>query len=294
MGIKKLYGQALMCFKNVAGLDAAKKLDTWLRYRRRLNLKSPTTLADKVSYIEMHDQSPLATECSDKFAVRQFVARKGYEHTLVPLAGGVWNKVAEIDFNALPNSCVIKATHGYKMNYFITDKAKLDIEECKKRLNKWLNTTFGIYTMEPHYIKIPHRLYAEEYLGDMTGLVDYKFHCLNGKATFVLTVSDRIAREGQPMQATLNLYDMQWNPIDGLVKSNLEVPGNWDVPRPKHFDEMHEMVEKLAEEFQFVRVDLYEWNGHIYFGEMTFSPACCVFPYFKDDFNLRMGRMLYL
>ena len=112
MNIKVAYGKVLTGISRIFGVDNAKKFDTRLRFRRNLNLKHPKSLADKVTYIELHDPSPLAPECTDKYAVRQYVKNKGLEDILVPLAGGPWSKIEDIDFKALPDSFVFKATHG--------------------------------------------------------------------------------------------------------------------------------------------------------------------------------------
>ena len=293
--VKIIYGKCLWMVRKICGIDTAKKIDSYLRFHRKLNLKNPTTLADKVCWIELHAQSPLAPACTDKFEVRKYVSEKGYGHTLVPLAWeGVWNCVDEIDFDSLPESFVIKATHGCKMNYFVPDKSKLDVNECKKRLNHWLNTTYGLYSMEPHYENIPHRLYAECYLGDMSGLIDYKFFCLNGVPRYVVAYSNRKADENKHMQVTLDLYDMDWNVLPGLKQFNNEVPGSGTIPKPKLFEKMKEMARGLAQDLKFVRIDLYELNEQIYFGEMTFSPACCVFPCFSEKLIKDMGEDLKL
>lgn len=279
----------------IFGLDFSKKFDTRLRFHRVLNLKNPTTLADKVSYIELHEQLPLASRCTDKYAVRKYITEKGYGDSLVPLAyEGVWSSVEEINFDILPERFVIKATHGCKMNYFVPDKTKLDINDCKKTLRKWLGTSYGKYSIEPHYLSIPHRLYAEEYLEEMSNLIDYKIHCLNGIPRFILVLSERKVDKDKPMQVTVDLFDTSWNVIHEVVRSNLEIPGNGNIPKPKHLAEMLKMAADLASEFKFVRIDLYELNDKIYFGEMTFSPACCVFPSFSERFNRKMGKYLKL
>lgn len=165
---KKIYGAILHAIRIAAGIDAAKKFDARLRYHRKLDLKNPKTLADKVSYIELHEQSPLAPMCTDKYAVRDYVRSKGLGDILIPLAyDGVWDSEDEIDFDSLPQSFVLKATHGCKMNYIVRDKSKLDVEDCKAKMKSWLSTTYGTYSMEPHYEKIPHRLYAETYLENL-------------------------------------------------------------------------------------------------------------------------------
>ncbi len=291
--VKNIYGTLLCGYSKVFGMDAAKKFDTRFRFGRKLNLKEPKSLADKVTYIELHEQSPLASTCTDKYAVREYVSSKGLEDILVPLAGGPWENAAEIDFDALPDDFVIKATHGCKMNYLVPNKSELDQEDCRKTADGWLKVTYGTYSMEPHYAKIKPRLYAERYLGDMSGLTDYKFHCLNGKPMFVLALTDRKVIPNAPMQVTMDLFDMEWKPIDdAIVGFGDEKAGCGNVPKPECFEKMCEVAEILSADFKFVRVDLYEKDGKVLFGELTFSPACCVFPYLSQQFLDDMGENL--
>lgn len=292
MNTKRLYGYLLQAMSAVAGIDTTKKFDTYFRFKKRLNLKNPQTLSDKVSYIELHEQSPLALECADKYAVREYVRKKGLADILIPVFGEAWNRVEDVDFDKLPNCFVLKATHGCKMNYIVLDKDKLDIEKCKQEMQKWLDTTYGTFSVEPHYTCIPHRIYAEQYLQEANELVDYKFHCMNGQPQFVLTCSNRKSITGKAMQVTLDLFDMQWKSISALVSARAEVPGKGVVPKPKGFAEMVKIAQRLSEDFKFVRVDLYELEEKIYFGELTFSPACGVFPYFTKKFDTEMGRLL--
>lgn len=292
MNYKAIYADLLGMIKFVCGVDTAKRFDTYLRFRRKLNLKNPQTLADKVSYIELHEQNELTMKCTDKYEVRSYIANKGYADILVPIAGGPWNLYEDIDFEQLPDSFALKATHGCKMNYMVPDKEKLRLDECKEEVNRWLKTTYGTYSMEPHYINIPHRIYAEKYLGGMSGLIDYKFHCLNGVPQFVLTITDRKTDGDKAMKATLDLFDMQWNSIPEVVGANSEQAGNGNVAKPECFDEMVRIATDLSRDFKFVRVDLYEINHKVMFGELTFSPACCVFPYLSEKFLADMGEKL--
>ena len=129
--------------------------------------------------------------CTDKYAVRDYIREKGLEDILIPVVGGPWENVEDVDFDSLPDSFALKATHGCKMNYLVADKKQLDRKKCKAEMSRWLATTYGAYSMEPHYLTIPHRIYAEEFLADAAQLTDYKFHCANGEPLFVLTVYDR-------------------------------------------------------------------------------------------------------
>lgn len=294
MNVKKIYGWLLSAITKIAGINAAKQFDSKLRFHKKINLKNPESLSDKVSYIELHDQSPLAPMCTDKAEVRKYVVQKGFKDILIPIILEPTDSVEKIDFKKLPETFILKATHGCRMNYIVKDKNRLDEEECKGVMRKWLQTTYGTYSMEPHYLSIPPRIYAEQYIEDMNGLIDYKFHCLNGKPEFCLVCSGRSDKKGESMGVLLSLFDMEWNFIDEIVDYKNEKRGPSDIPKPKQFDRMKEIAAELSKDFKFVRIDLYEYEGKILFGEMTFSPACCVFPYFSDAFDKAMGKKLVL
>lgn len=192
------------------------------------------------------------------------------------------------DLPAFPKSFVLKATHGY----LVPDKSKIDVERCKKEMHRWLKTTYGTYSMEPHYISIPHRIYVEKYLGEMKNMTDYKIHCLNGEPEFVLVMSNRHTDGDKAMKVTIDAYDMNWNPIKEVVGFGSEIPGNNKIQKPSMFEEMKVIARTLAHDFKFVRVDLYQIENKIYFGELTFSPAGCVFAYMSEKFLNEMGEKL--
>lgn len=291
--LKKIYGIFLKILIILFGIDYAKKFDTKLRFKRNLDLKNPKSLADKVTYIELHKQSKLASICTDKYEVRNYVEEKGLKDILVPLIGGPWSNIEEIEFDKLPSSFVIKATHGCKMNYLVPDKEKFDLNDCKKNIKKWLKITYGTYSIEPHYLEIFPRVYAEKYLKEIDGLIDYKFHCINGKVEFILVCSERKYRKKDgKMELYLDLYDSQWNPIFEVVTLGTEKAGKGDIKKPILLDRMKNIAEILSKDFSFVRVDLYQLQEKIYFGELTFSPACCVFPYLTEKFLLEQGKKL--
>lgn len=289
MDIKIYYGVVLMAIMRVAGKDVAKKFDVFFRYHKKIDLKRPKTLRDKVIYIENNCPSPLAAKCTDKWEARFYVTHKGLENILVPVYGKVYSSVNEIDFNALPERFVLKATHGCKMNYFCGDKSKFDINKCKKVLNKWLKETYGTYSGEWHYLDIPHRLYCEQYLDNADNMVDYKFHCFNGEPQFVLVCKNRKISAVGTMKVERFIFDMQWNQIDGLIEHNIS-----NLAPPRYFSEMIKIAKKLSEDFKFVRVDLYQMDEKIYFGELTFTPTNGVFSHYTDEFLIEMGKRLQI
>ena len=283
---KSGYRRLLNAVASIAGPSGAKRFDARFRFGRKLDLKNPKTLADKVSWIELNTENPLAVTCTDKYAVREYVAQKGLGDALIPLCGGPWSTVDEINIDELPKAFVMKATHGCEMNYICKDRSKLDKVDFMTCAKKWLKEDYPRACVEPHYKKIPHRLYVEAFIGGFDGgVVDYKFHCFNGEPCFVLACSDR----GRSVKK--NLYDLDWNPIPGIVGHE---KNDHELPCPKLLGEMIEVSRVLAEDFEFVRVDLYEYNGKVLFGELTFSPASGVFPNFSDEFIEKWGEMLRL
>lgn len=289
---KKVYGYFLMALKNIVSADMAKLFDSKLRFHRTLHLKNPQTLSEKVCWLENHENSALKVKCTDKWDVRAYVASKGLSDLLVPVYGTAYTSSDAIPFQSLPERYVVKATHGCKMNYFCKDKAKFDIQDCKATVDAWLDTTYGAFSAEWHYLDIPHRVYIEQYLDDADKMIDYKFHCFNGIPEFILALSNRDAISGKNMKVTIDMYDMDWNNIAGLQDFHGDKIGKGNLKRPKYFDKMKEIARILSKDFQFVRVDLYEINGKIYFGELTFTPACGIFPYFTDEFDREMGKKL--
>lgn len=282
---RDLYRGLLSGLALCAGTKRAKLLDASIRFGRRLNLDDPQTLADKISWLELNGDRETMARLTDKFEVRGYVEEKGLGDILIPLCGGPWEDISDIDVDALPSQFVLKATHGCEMNYICRDKAALDVADMVAHARKWLASDYPRACVEPHYKLIPHRIYAEQYVGGMDDVVDYKLHCLNGTPSFILTCSNR------ERSLKLNLYDLDWNAIDGL-QGSMKNPG--DIERPSMLSKMVDVSRALSSDFEFVRVDLYEKDGQVYFGELTFSPAVGVLPYYTDEFIAQWGEILHV
>lgn len=290
MDAKSCYGALLMAMMRMMGKDATKKFDAQFRFHRRLNLKNPQTLADKVIYLENHCPSPMAARCTDKWEVRSYVVEKGFADILVPVHGPVCRSFDEIPFDDYPDRFVLKATHGCKMNYFCTNKAALDMTDCRRTLTKWLNTTYGTYSGEWHYFDIPHRIYCEDYLDNTDKIIDYKFFCMNGIPQFVQTCANRDA-SGKRMHVEHQIFDMDWRPLQGLIEATENYA---TIQPPLHLAQMIKIAKELSRDFTFVRVDLYELNDCVYFGELTFTPANGVLSHYSTAFLQEMGDRLHI
>lgn len=158
----------------------------------------------------------------------------------------------------------MKANNGSGGHYICTDKSKLDKVKVIESMNATLKAVSHLRNTEPHYCAIKPMILAEELMGDGTVLpIDYKFHCIKGKVADVFVVCER---ETGAKYCTL---DVNWKP---LPYTKAEFLPKRIPDKPEHLKEMIALAERLASDFEFVRVDLYDFNGNIYFGELTFSP----------------------
>lgn len=243
-----------------------------LQYRyithHKCNLKNPKRYTEKLQYLRLYvyPKWKEVSECADRVAVRNYVAKKGFEDILIPSFGS-YAHFDDIPFDTLPNSFVLKCSHASGFNIIVRDKSQLDKEEARKKMEKWLSMDYGKKTVERHYSPIPPRILVEGFIGDEEHLpTEYKIHVYNGKAKNLYVVTGR----GEDIRYT-ELYT-DWTPFDGSQFNGWKKA---DVcpPRPDNFDEMIRIAEALCAPFPFVRCDLYSVRGKIYFGEMTFTPA---------------------
>lgn len=247
----------------------SKKWYIELQYRyithQRLDLKNPLRYTEKLQYLRLYTfpKNELVSKCAGRASVRDYIKENGFEDTLIPIFG-VFEKFDDIDFSKLPNQFVMKATHACAFNYICLDKSKIDMPALRKQFNKWLKTDYGKKTVEPHYSSIKKEIIIEHYLGNAP--TEYKIHVFNGVARYMYVVT------GRGTDIRYNNYYIDWTPFDG-AQFNGWKKRDEEIPIPENWDEMVKMSEKLGKPFPFVRVDLYNINGKIYFSEMTFTPA---------------------
>lgn len=242
------------------------KLQYKIKNGERLDLRNPTKFTEKIQWYKIYHRDPLMTECSDKYAVRDYLNRKGLGKHLTRLLW-VGNNPQEINFEDLPSKFVIKTTNGSGTNILVNDKKKLDKSEAVIKLNDWLKRDIYSLGREWSYKNIQPKIIIEEFLEDhgnqFEGISDYKFLCFNGEIEYIVLDVDRHVKHKR------NLYDSNWN----YIKLDTDHSTLGDiVPKPKRLEEMKEIAKKLAEDFPFVRVDLYLIGDKIYFGELTFYP----------------------
>ena len=264
-----------------------------LQYRylthRKLNLKNPVRYTEKLQHLRLYEypNNPEVSRLASRLGARDYVKEQGYENILIPLLGS-YSSFDEIDFEKLPTSFVLKCNHASGFNAIIEDKSATNIPFLRAKFTKWLQTDYGKMTIEPHYSPIPRKIVAEPLLKEDGHLpTEYKIHVFNGKARNLYVVRGR----GQDIHYD-QLY-IDWTPFDAS-QFNGWTKGKVPPEKPADFEEMVEIAEKLAAPFPFVRVDLYSIDGHVYFSEMTFTPAKGTLVFDDDEADFIQGRWLNL
>lgn len=255
---------------------------------KNLHLKNPKLFNEKLMYLKLNDykNNDLVTMCSDKLQLEKYTTANGYKNLTNKIIK-IYDSASDIDFDTLPKKFALKCNHGCKFNVIVDNKETVNEEEIRKLLDKWVKTKHGYVTAEPHYFKISPKIYAEEYIEGENGEFpdDYKVYVFNGKAKCVLVCTNRKNGLEQKM------YDLKWKELDYLKD---EVVTKKKIAKPKKFDEMIKISEKLAKPFRFVRVDFYEVKDKLILGELTFTPARCCDNDYNERGNIELGKMLDL
>jgi hypothetical protein len=235
------------------------------RFNQKINWQHPRGFNEKIQMFKITKKAEQLWPYVDKYEVRKFVEKQIGAEYLAKLYG-IFDRVEDIQLDELPNSFVLKATHGSGWNILCPDKKNLNWPEAKQKLSEWLKLNYYFsFGRERQYKKIPPRIICEEFLNpEKSDLSDYKIFCFQGKPYMIQVDVNRHAEHKR------NFYDPEWNLLDlQFSKPNTEKP----ITKPKNLEKMIEVATQLAAPFHFVRVDLYNVDGKIYFGELTFTPG---------------------
>lgn len=262
-----------------------------LQYRiklgRKLNLSSPKRFTEKLQWYKMHYRNPLMHRCVDKYLVRQYVKSKGLSHILIPLIGK-YNALEEIEWELLPDQFVIKTTHGGGgLNVIVCDdRSTLSMDQLREKLSfdphpvreNTLGREWAYYGLKPGIVV--EKLLVNK-ANPKAGINDYKIFCYGGQAKYIIVDVDRYVGHKR------NFYDRNWKNLH--IISDCPAADR-EIPEPQNFAEMLKIAETLAGDFPFVRVDLYNVDGAIYFGELTFYPWSGYVQYEPDEWDYKLGE----
>ena len=252
----------------------------------KLNWDNLQTYTEKMQWAKLYDKNPLKATLTDKYLVREWVEKTIGGEYLIPLLG-VWDNFEDIDFSELPDRFVLKTNHGSGTNLIVKDKSKLNLKRAKRMFDDWMNIDYAYNSnFEMHYTDIKPKIIAEKYMETSTGeLPDYKFLCFGGKPYYCWVDCGRFTNH------TRNVYDLDWklqswsqcHPINEVI-----------IEKPAKFETMVMLAQKLSEGLSHVRVDFYNIDGNIYFGEMTFTNPRGWERIYPDEWDKRLGELWQL
>lgn len=261
----------------------------WCRMGKRINWKNPQSFSEKLQWLKLYNRDPKYTMMVDKVKVKEYVASVVGQEYIIPTIG-VWKDPDEIDFDKLPERFVLKVNHNSGTGMYICkDKSKMDDEKVKAGLRKGLKEDFYNKDREWPYKDVPRRAFAEEYMEDQYGeLRDYKFFCFDGKVKALFIASDRSKGEHA---VKFDFFDENFN---HLPFTNGHPNADVTPKKPDSFEEMKCLAEKLSKGIPHVRIDLYDINGKVYFGEMTFFHWSGMMPYEPEEWDYKFGEWLII
>ena len=265
------------------------KLLFWITYNKKLNLSNPKTFNEKINWLKLFDRKDIYTTMVDKYLAKDYVANIIGREYIIPTIG-VYNSFDEIDINKLPDEFVIKNNHDSGNVFICKNKKNFNFIIAKRKLSKSLKKDFYYINREWPYKNIKHKIIIEKYMKDINSddLTDYKFYCFNGEPKY-LYVSNGLSDH---TKTKMDFLDINYNrAIFGRkdYKHFEKIP-----PKPKNYSKMIELAKILSKDIPFLRVDFYEVNKKIYFGELTFSPCGGFMKFYPSDWDEKLGDMLDL
>ncbi len=280
--IKKIYYKILWLLP--------KKIAIRIKYlvatHKKLDMKNPKDFNQKILYLLVNKYGKLEEKCADKFGVREYIKEKGLAEHL-PKLYHVYEDANEIKFDDLPQEYVLKTNHGCGCTIIHEKDAEIDKQKIIDELNESLKINWAKKTLEYQYENIKPLIICEEYIKEegLKNPTDYKFYCFKGKVECVLLCSER------EKELKLDYYDLNWKKLNYAKE---EYRSNSEHKKPKNLNEMINIASKLSEDFPWVRVDLYNLDGKIYIGELTFTPAAGIIKYNTQESLEYLGNLIEL
>lgn len=258
-----------------------------LVFGKSIDLKNPETFNEKIQWLKIHDRKDMYIKLVDKYEAKKNVIESIGEDYVIPTIG-IYDKFEDINFDELPSQFVIKCTHDSGGLVVVKDKSKMNLREIRKKISKSLKRNYYYHGREWPYKNVKPRIIIEKYMEDDNAdeLTDYKVMCFGGKAKMIFTCTERF---GDGLKVTF--FDLDWNklPFERHYPASKK-----DIPKPKNLKKMIELSEKLAEGIPFVRIDWYEINGKLYFGEYTFYPGSGFEEFTPEEWDKKLGDLIDL
>lgn len=257
------------------------------RFGRTPDLNNPESFTEKMQWLKLYYRDPLMAQCADKYAVREYIETCGYKEILNPLIA-VFDSVDEIDYSKFPDKFVLKGTHGSGWIVLCKDKAKLPVKKYNRIMKSWMKQNIYYSGREWVYDKIPHRIICEKYIeasepdGDLR---DYKIFCFSGEPKCIQVDGQRFSNHQRAY------YDLAWNKLPFQYGNYGK---DYEAGCPDSLNKMLEIARKLSEPFPFARVDLYNVDNKIIFGEITFFPDAGFAKFDPPEMDLILGKILKL
>ena len=255
---------------------------------KKLNLEKPKRYNEKIQWLKLYNRNPKYTKLVDKYEVKEYISKLiGQEHLIPTL--GIWDRFEDIDFEKLPNEFVLKCTHDSGGLCIVKDKNAMNKEEMKKKINHCLKRNYYYNLREWPYKNVKPRIIAEKYMVDESGyeLKDYKFFCFNGEMKCMFVATDRNSNT----ETCFDFYDKNFK---HLPFKNGHPNSEKEISKPINYEEMISMAEKISKEFPHARIDFYNINGKIYFGEITFFHWSGLKPFEPDEWDYKLGDWITL
>ena len=263
------------------------RLAYFRRFKKFPDLKNPKTFNEKLQWLKLYNRKPEYTKMVDKYEAKKYVADIIGEEYIIPTLG-VWDSFDEIDFDALPDKFVLKCTHDSGGLVICKDKSALDLEEAKKKIETSLKTNYYWHAREWPYKNVKPRIIAEKYMEDSetNELRDYKFFCFNGEVKALFIATDR----ANPNEETkFDFFDAEFKHLP-FTNGHPNAPK--EPNKPQNFESMKELASKLSKSIPHLRVDFYEVDGKVYFGELTFSHWSGMMPFEPEEWDYKLGEYI--
>ena len=251
-----------------------------------LNLENPQTFCEKLQWLKLHNRKPIYTTMVDKAEAKKYVASIIGEEYIIPTIA-IWDSADKIDWDILPNQFVMKCTHDSGCIVICKDKSKLNKSDSYQKMKRGLKRRYFWQNREWPYKGVVPRIIVEEYMEDKNTreLRDYKFFCFNGKVMFFKVDFGRF------VEHHANYFSPEGDLLE-FGEQGFEPDPNYPIELPDNLGGMISLAEKLSANEPFLRVDFYNVNGKIFFGELTFYPASGMGKWTSDEADYQIGKYL--